>query len=154
MKSINKHLIVLSFWDSLRFIFLGAILLPLVSAGLQITGDVPTNYRILLWLLAPQLILPGYLAAVAFGRMSEQGLKPLLFITKLLSLIPAVLTVSALMAANQIQSGALIADQDELNVIIRITAVVIMDLVFCVILLAYKSRISDAELPTESAGAG
>jgi hypothetical protein len=151
MIRVNKHILVLTAWDILRFAFIGMSVLPLMGTALTITGDHPSNYRLLLWLAAPQLAITGYLGAVSLGFLSDRGVKPLGFIGKLLSAVPAVLTMATLFAANRAREGMLVSDETELALLIRITAVVLLDLVFCIILLSYRSR-DDMEGKTSSAG--
>ncbi len=139
MTGINKHILVLTLGDVLRFGLMTVYLLPILAGDMTISGDSPTNYRILLWLASPQLLLTVYLGAVSIGLISDQGLKPLSFIAKILSAAPAALSVASALLANRQRDGVLVADGSELNSYILMTAVVLMDLVFCIILLMYKT---------------
>lgn len=139
MNHLNKHLLLLAVWDLVRFVVLSILLLPLLGAALSISPDQSSNFRLILWLAAPQLIIPLYLGAVSVGIMGGGGVKALSLTGKLLSTLPGLATVSGILISARNSAGGMLDLVTEFRTLSAIGLVLLLDIVFCIILVAYRN---------------
>lgn len=146
MKQINYYAFFLFLWDILRFGILGIFLLPAFATSFSIVDNPSSNYRLLLWLAAPQLIIPSYLGAVALGFTGDTLLKHISLVVKSLSLVPGLAALIIIIFSNMQQTGSAFSDFSELQMILRLSMVMLFDLVFCIMALAYRRKQPEQEI--------
>ena len=127
---------MLAVWDILRFGFLALFLLPTLVGSFSVTEGSSSNYRLLLWLSAPQLIIPAYMGAISCGLITDRHIKPVGIGAKCLGLVPGMLVLIFLIAS-LLGTGP---NGDEILLLLRLGIVLLFDLLFCVILLVYKQK--------------
>ena len=136
MRKLNGYAFTLTILDLLRFGFSALFFLPIFANSFSVTEGSTSNYRLLLWLSAPQLIIPTYTGAIALGFINDELIKQIGIAVKCLSLIPGIaLLVTFIMPLFQMNS-----DESYLLLIIRLIIALLFDILFCVMLLMYRKK--------------